>query len=177
MKPQATAARSAQATALKDILRRDKPDQVCVIVPDLADGIRTWSNILGITDWRVFTYAPEEIKDKTYRGEPSDFTMKIALAGESPQFELIEPATGPSIYHEWVEQHGYGLHHLGFFVESLDEAMIGFEQAGIPVIQTGRGYGLDGDGGFAYVEFDGVVLEALEAPRRRRPSDPLPDGL
>ena len=40
--------------------------------------------------------------------------------------------------------------------------------------QTGGGYGLDGDGGYAYfdtVASFGVILELIEVPKRRREPD------
>jgi hypothetical protein len=43
--------------------------------------------------------------------------------------------------------------------------------AGYQVTQTARGYGLGGDGGFAYFDTDsdlGVVIEAIEIPATRR---------
>lgn len=43
---------------------------------------------------------------------------------------------------------------------------------GYRVTQTARGYGLNGDGGFAYFDTErdlGVVVEAIEVPVARRP--------
>jgi hypothetical protein len=42
------------------------------------------------------------------------------------------------------------------------------------ISQWGRGYGLDGDGGFTYLdslEQLGVVVELIEIPKRRRSPD------
>jgi methylmalonyl-CoA/ethylmalonyl-CoA epimerase len=46
----------------------------------------------------------------SYRDEPG-FAIRIALAGSGPQVELIEPQRGPSIYEEWIAEHGHGRQH------------------------------------------------------------------
>ncbi len=153
------------------------PAQIGILVPDLAEGIRKWSAILGRADWLVYTYGPDWVPELTYRGEPGQYSMRLALVGSQPQVELIEPLTGPSIYHEWIDEHGYGQHHIGFWVDSIDEVRVQAAEAGIGLTQTGRGYGLNGDGGFAYLDtLDtlGVILEAIDVPSVRRPSEPIP---
>jgi methylmalonyl-CoA/ethylmalonyl-CoA epimerase len=52
---------------------------------------------------------------------------------------------GPSIYHDWIALHGCGQLHVGVFVESVGDEKKRPERAGIPAIQTGSGYGLNGD--------------------------------
>lgn len=159
---------------LKAIVAR----QIGILVPDLADGIRKWSSILGRADWLVYTYGPDWVPELTYRGQPGEFSMRLGLIGSSPQIELIEPLTGPSIYHEWIDEHGYGQHHIGFWVDSIDDVTAQAAQSGIDLTQTGRGYGLNGDGGFAYLDTLatlGVILEAIEVPSVRRPSEPVPE--
>lgn len=153
------------------------PAQIGILVPDLAAGIRKWSAVLGRDDWRVYTYGPDWVPELTYRGQPGEFSMSLALIGSEPQVELIQPLTGPSIYHEWIDEHGYGQHHIGFWVPSIDEVAKQANEAGIELLMTGRGYGLNGDGGFAYLDtLDtmGVILEAIEVPAVRRPSEPIP---
>jgi methylmalonyl-CoA/ethylmalonyl-CoA epimerase len=153
------------------------PTQIGILVPDLAEGIRKWSTILGRKDWLVYTYGPDSVPEMTYRGKPGEYSMRLALIGSQPQVELIEPLAGPSIYHEWIDEHGYGQHHIGFWVDSIDEVNTQSFDAGIGLTQTGKGYGLNGDGGFAYLDTLGtlgVILEAIEVPSARRPSEPIP---
>ena len=145
--------------------------QVGIVVRALEPALERYASLWGLAPWRCWTYGPETVDELAYRGRASRFAIRIALAGDRPQVELIEPLAGPSIYHEWLERHGEGVHHLGVHVPSLADAVVSMEAAGYPVLQLGRGTGPDGDGGFAY--FDtvgdfGVVLEAIEVPRRRR---------
>jgi methylmalonyl-CoA/ethylmalonyl-CoA epimerase len=154
-----------------------QPQQLGFVVPDLAEGIRIWSALLGRDDWAVYTYTPASVPEMTFRGSPGSYAMQLALIGNSPQVELIQPLAGPSVYHEWIERHGYGLHHVGFFVPSVRDVLASAERAGVTAAQTGRGYGVHGDGGFAYFDTapsTGVMLEAIEVPSQRRPSEPIP---
>ncbi len=54
--------------------------------------------------------------------------MKLALAQLGPVMcELIEPVQGPSSYEEFLNEHGEGLHHLGYFVEDIDAEISNME--------------------------------------------------
>ncbi|MFD0661907.1 VOC family protein [Thermocatellispora tengchongensis] len=121
--------------------------QVGILVPDLAAGIATWSALLGGDDWLIYTYGPDTVPQLAYRGEPGTFRMRVALIGNAPQIELIESLEGPSIYTEWIAEHGYGLHHLGFRVPSVAEAIREVTASGVGLLQSGSGYGQGGDGG------------------------------
>jgi methylmalonyl-CoA/ethylmalonyl-CoA epimerase len=147
------------------------PDQIGILVRDLEQALARYEALWGGGPWRVYTYGHGAIPWVTYRGEPGLHRMRIALSAHSPQVELIESLDGPSIYEEHLASCGEGLHHLGFQVESLDAAIDSMAQAGYDVVQSGGGFGLDGDGGYAYFDTDrdlGVVLEAIEVPKRRR---------
>ena len=151
-----------------------RPYQIGILVPDLKAALRRYSDLLGLGPWVRYVYGPGTISDFTYRGRPAEFSIEIALTGQSPQIELIEVRGRPSLYHEWIDVHGYGLHHVGVEVRSARAAMEEMAGAGYEVLQSGHGYGLDGDGGFAY--FDtvselGIIVEAIEIPKRRRPPD------
>lgn len=150
-------------------------DQLGIVVEELESAIRAWSPMAG-SDWAVYTYGPHNLSSQSYRGASADFTMRIALTSHAPQVELIQPIAGPSHYHEWVAARGYGLHHLGYWVEDAQAATESMVQAGFEVIQSGRGFGLDGDGAFVYFDWPGVecaVLELIERPARRIPREAL----
>ncbi|MFF2852354.1 VOC family protein [Streptomyces sp. NPDC058001] len=154
--------------------------QVGILVPDLEAGIATWSALLGTDDWLVYTYGPETVPRLGYRGGEGTFRMRVALTGSAPQIELIESLDGPSIYTEWITEHGYGLHHLGFRVPSIEATVRHVTAGGITLLQSGSGYGEDRDGGFAYFDTQdsvGLIVEAIEVPQRRRPSEPIPGKL
>jgi methylmalonyl-CoA/ethylmalonyl-CoA epimerase len=157
---------------LKDI----PVSQIGILVPDLAAGVAMWSGNLG-DDWPIYAFGPGNVPFLRYRGEQATFSMRVALSSGSPQIELIEPENGPSIYHDWIEGHGYGVHHLGFHITDSDIAdtvVRNMRLAGYEPVQEGAGFGAAGDGSFAYFDLTatlGVYLEVIAVPQRRRPSD------
>jgi catechol 2,3-dioxygenase-like lactoylglutathione lyase family enzyme len=146
-------------------------DQVGIVVRDLDSALERYSEVIDSTPWRLWTYGPELLSAQEYRGAAASFEIRIALSSSKPQIELIEPVRGPSVYDEWLDAHGEGQHHVGTFVADLDAGIAAMARHGFRVMQAGRGYGLDGDGGFAYLDTQdrlGVILELIEVPARRR---------
>ena len=149
--------------------------QVGIVVRDLDRAMRAYWEGFRIGPWRVYTYGAPLVKDMTYRGRRQDFCMRIALTQAGPTIvELIESVEGPNIYEEFLREHGEGIHHVMSIVEDFDLALERMAAAGYPLIQSGRGFGADGSGGYAY--FDtiadlGLILELVEVPRVRVPPD------
>jgi len=155
---------------LPPTLRQRTADQIGILVPNLDLALARYAELFRVDSWAVYSYDDSFVPIREFRGEQGRFSMRLALGGKHPQIELIEPLEGPSIYHEWIDQHGYGLHHIGLFVDSVEDAVNEMTGAGFPVLQLGRGYGLDGDGGFAYFDTRDQVqifTEAIEIPARR----------
>lgn len=155
-------------------------DQVGIVIRDLAHSLPYYEAALGVGRWSIWTYDEAMMTSSTFRHEPGQFAMRVALAGSSPQIELVEPLQGPSIYHEWLDERGEGLHHIGAVVPSLDAGVEQLEGAGSELMQSGRGYGARGDGGFAYFDTTdalGLILELIEVPAERRdPELVWPEG-
>jgi hypothetical protein len=146
-------------------------DQIGILVEDIESAMHRYGRIFACGEWHVYTYGPGLLRDATFRGAPAEFEMRLALAGAGPQIELIQPLRGPSLYHEWMAEHGAGLHHIGSRVPDLTAGIREMERRGLAVLQSGRGYGRDGDGGFAYLDSVGelgITLELIEPPARRR---------
>jgi methylmalonyl-CoA/ethylmalonyl-CoA epimerase len=153
-----------------------RADQIGIVVDDLEQAMHRFGRVFACGEWHVYTYGPEVLREAGFRGRPGRFEMRLALAGAGPQIELIQPLRGPSLYHEWMEEHGEGLHHVGMRVPDLLAAIRDMEQRGFEVLQSGTGYGLDGDGGFAYLDTAGelgVTLELIEVPAHRREPDAI----
>lgn len=150
------------------------PSQIGILVDDLEAALERYDALWGGGPWHCYRYAADTIPSLTYRGRPGEYSIRIAINATTPQIELIHPLTGPSIHDEWIERRGPGLHHLGFWVDSLAETVASMGAAGYAVTQSGGGYGLDGDGGYAYFDTEhdlDLVLEAIELPKRRREPD------
>ena len=110
--------------------------QICFVTRDLEATQAFLHEHAGVGRFRVFP--DPSFRELTYRGEPADFRINLSLgyAGDT-QFEVIEPISGPSLYTEFLESSGPGLHHLGFLVEDFDRAARGYEANGYRVVQSG----------------------------------------
>ena len=167
--PQARAARGSGAGPFD----ARPPQRIGLLVRDLDAALRKYVDVLGIGPWICLTHGPETVPRLEYRGEPAAFSMRVALSATVPQFELIQPLTGPSIYDDWMETHGEGLHHVAYDITSMDDGIAEMRALGYEVIQYGSGYGLDGDGAFAYFDTEAdlaTIVELRVPPRRRDPA-------
>jgi methylmalonyl-CoA/ethylmalonyl-CoA epimerase len=150
--------------------------QIAFVVRDLDAALERYTRVLGGAPWRIFTFSGAIHREAAYHGDPTDFAVRLALNGTSPQYELIEPQRGPGIHQDWLDERGEGFHHVGVIVASLETAVERMAAAGYQAIQTGAGFGAAGDGAYAY--FDtvadlGCFVEAVEPPANM----PDPDGV
>lgn len=145
--------------------------QVALLVKDLDGTVQNYWTMFGIGPWHFYTYGKPLVKEMSYQGQPADYQMRIALSQIGPlRIELIEAKQGDSIYEDFIKEHGYGVHHFGILVENMQSALVEANEAGLRMIQDGSGFGLDGDGHYAYLETEkalGVTLELIQRPRAR----------
>ena len=147
--------------------------QIGIIVPDLEQALAAYSHVMGLGPWIGFHFTPENVQDFIYRGRPADYSLDIALTGDGPQVELIQVRGENTLYHEWIEVHGYGIQHLAVRIDDGDDFAAANQElldAGYEALQSGHGWGRDGDGAFAYFDTRadlGFLLELLQVPRRR----------
>ena len=150
-------------------------DQIALVVRDLDASMQQYWDMLGIGPWTVYTYGPPLVPTQTFRGRPQSYRMRLALAQvRDVMVELIQPLSGDSVYFEHLERQGPGLHHVGVFVPSFEKALEEAAERGYTVLQSGRGYGRWGDGGYAYLDTEealGMIVELIEIPRERVPPE------
>jgi methylmalonyl-CoA/ethylmalonyl-CoA epimerase len=107
-----------------------------------------------------------EVEDGLVYGEPQSFVARFAfLSLGGTELELIQPISGVSPYALFLEQHGEGVHHLAFIVESIDAQLEQVRgEGGSPTLLLDAKIGADGR--FVYVEntASGVAIELVEAP-------------
>jgi hypothetical protein len=143
--------------------------QIAVVVVDLEVALERYSRLLGAGPWRCYTFSAAMHTFCEYRGGRTDFSARLALNDQSPQLELIEPRAGASIHQDWLHERGEGVHHVGVIVDSVADAISQMARAGCPVIQAGSGFGVAGDGAYAYFDTQddlGLIVEAVEPPER-----------
>jgi hypothetical protein len=122
------------------------PVQIAWVTPDLDATENALSSLLGAKKWiriSAVHFGPDAC---TFRGRPADFVADISLsyAGDT-QLELIAPLTGESIYTEFLDSAGPGLHHICVEVDDVEAALA---ELGADVVQRGV---MPGGMEFAYV--------------------------
>ena len=145
--------------------------QLGFVVEDLDKTMESYYNNFGIDDWKVYTYGAPLLKFMNYKGMSFEYKAKIGLNYfGNTRVEFIQPLEGHTIYTDFIEKHGYGLQHLGIYVENITKEIQIAMEHGIYVVMEGGGFGLDGDGHFAYLDTEekyGITYEFIERPKRR----------
>ena len=101
--------------------------------------------------------------ERFYRGQPGKFEIYANMwHWGSVDFEWLSPAVGPSVFEEYVKNHGEGIHHLKFSITDLDKEVAKLAAKRAKVAQNG-GFDYQGNRGrFAYVDtepYGGVMIE------------------
>jgi catechol 2,3-dioxygenase-like lactoylglutathione lyase family enzyme len=149
------------------------PVQIAWVTRDLDATEKALTTLLGAKKWiRVpdVHFAPDTC---SFRGQPADFTAHISFsyAGDT-QLELIAPVSGESVYSEFLDSSGPGLHHV--CIEAPDSAAFDTtlreaEGNGTPVVAQGImpggmrfAYLCAADAGVPYIEIAVIPGEIKE---------------
>lgn len=112
--------------------------QLGFVVENVDAMIQSYFENFGIGDWKVYTYGPQLLSLMTYKGEPTSYSSRIALGYfGSTRVELIQPLEGRTVYSDFIENHGYGLQHLGIYVQDMKSSLEIVKQQGISVLMEG----------------------------------------
>jgi methylmalonyl-CoA/ethylmalonyl-CoA epimerase len=134
--------RSAESLAGGLLGRQLQISQIAVVVNDLEKTMEQYTKLLGWGPWNVYRHAPPRLHDTVVRGRDVDYTMLGAETHVAEMgFELLQPLEGPSIYKEWLEQHGEGLHHVAVMLHDFEESTqlkAKFAEVGAQVLMGGR---------------------------------------
>lgn len=133
------------------------PVQIAWVTPDLDSTERALTTLLGAKKWIRMPgvhFGPDTC---TYRGKPADFVADISLsyAGDT-QLELIAPVQGESIYTEFLDRAGAGLHHVCIEADDLERALA---ERDAEVVQRGL---MPGGIEFAYVSAEDAGVPYIE---------------
>ena len=155
------------------LFRFDKISQVALVVRDLHESIKSFWEELGIGPWKIWTLTPENTETVVHgRRCECSFRVGMAKIGDV-SFELIQPLVGESIFQEFLDKTGEGLHHLKYTIENPGTVLENFRKEGGKILQSGK----IGDSSFYYLDTEtkfGFILElATGQALRMKP----PDGL
>ncbi|MBI4768237.1 MAG: VOC family protein [Deltaproteobacteria bacterium] len=136
--------------------------QVGYVVKDIEKGIQEWLN-LGVGPW--FYAEKVSVQDFQYMGKSSDMQMSVALSNSGyMQIELIQQRDEtPSLYRDFLQTCGEGIHHVSHWVEDFDEKSKTLFDLGYTIGHSGN-IGRK-NGRFAYFlneKLPGTIIEISE---------------
>ncbi|MCV7343454.1 VOC family protein [Mycolicibacterium rhodesiae] len=138
------------------------PVQIAWVTRDLDATEAALTTLLGARKWVRMPdvhFGPDTCE---HRGNPADFYADISLsyAGDT-QLELIAPTRGESIYTEFLEQSGPGLHHICVEVPDTDAFDAALANGGPSAEVVARGV-MPGGMRFAYLSAAAAGVPYLE---------------
>ncbi|MEW6263581.1 MAG: VOC family protein [Thermodesulfobacteriota bacterium] len=154
-------------------------NQIGIAVRDVEATAKSYWSILGIGPWAVLEWEAPAVYDRTYHGRPVTAKEKLAFAqAGGVQIELVQAVEGPSIYGDWLEERGEGLHHLNFLVDDLDETVEILTKQGYPSLQSGRCGAEELRGGYNYIDLKPLhsILEPVRQVKVKVKSFMVPDA-
>jgi hypothetical protein len=149
---------------------------VGVVVKDLGRTLDTLTNVFGIGPFKIVDFPPkgtDEDIEMTYYGKPADFTAKFCFAKMGDiELEIIQPISGKSVWFDFLEKHGEGIHHLKYEVPDLEETKQYLNEYNLKMIQSGSAVGVNKGKTWAYFGTEdkaGFVIEVLNElhPKRK----------
>ena len=139
------------------------PVQIAWVTRDLDATEEVLTYLLGARKWVRMLDVHFGPQTCTHRGSPADFVAHISMSyAGNTQLEVIAPVSGESVYAEFLDASGPGLHHVcveARDVETYDAMLRDADQNGTPVVAQGV---MPGGMRFAYVSAAGAGVPYLE---------------
>jgi len=129
-------------------------DQVGIVVKDADKVAESWSKLFGIGPWRTEEMSGTDAKGRFWKAK-----MVFADLGKV-QLELIECLEGRIFHSRFLEEHGEGIHHLGFYSDDVDGEAANLVKQGAKVLLSDPGH-------ISYLDTGGpggVIFELIKRP-------------
>jgi methylmalonyl-CoA/ethylmalonyl-CoA epimerase len=138
--------------------------QVGFIVNDVVASAQRYADAFGLPMPAIIETPGFDKAKTTLNGQPSEATAKLAFFQTGQMvIELIQPNEEPSVWRDFLEKHGEGVHHIAFRVADTKATEAALALHGIKTEQ--QGLYADASGMYTYVDsaaYLGVTLELLE---------------
>jgi hypothetical protein len=116
-------------------LASSTPNHIGVVVENAEKTSKFLSSMCGLGSWSAFKYSPG--KDDLILGEPFGLNIAVAKWGATV-IELLQPLTSGSVWSNFLETNGEGLHHLALTVTNYDDMVLGLKQQGASMLVSGH---------------------------------------
>jgi catechol 2,3-dioxygenase-like lactoylglutathione lyase family enzyme len=140
-----------------------KTRQYAFVVKDMRPVSAFWTKL----GFPPLSYTHPALSNLRYHRQPGTFDQELGWQRHGKvEYEWIVPLRGPTVYQDYLNSHGEGLHHLAFEVPNLDSAIARWASFAVDCVQSGS-WGEEkkpGWGRYAYVDTEpigGVTLELL----------------
>ena len=103
--------------------------QIAIIVEDIEVAAREWAELLNVPVPEIKVHQTVDTTDPNlmYYGKNYKYGLKLASI-TAPQGFIIELHQviddNPNTYNEFIKEHGYGVHHLGFAVGDRRDSVV-----------------------------------------------------
>jgi hypothetical protein len=109
-------------------------NHVAYVVRDMEAAEAWFKRIMGVKHFGVSPVPMGPEMNARMKGQPCNFSIAYALGAtreSGPNIELIVPDATDNVYKRFLDKHGPGLHHIGFFVPDYDKAVEPFRSRGL----------------------------------------------
>lgn len=140
--------------------------QVGFIVRDIQASKEVFAKFLGLPVPPHFDGGEFSVTQTEYKGNPApkaNCLLAFFDVGPGMQIELIQPNGEKSVWQDFLDEKGEGMHHIAFNINGMDEKILNCEGFGMKCVQRGK-YG-NAAGEYAYLEADNslkCLVELLE---------------
>jgi methylmalonyl-CoA/ethylmalonyl-CoA epimerase len=116
--------------------------QVGFALKDLDRTVSYMKSYFGLEPSSCGLWPPKGRDDikRYYKDAPSEFSLKIAIYNlGNIELEMIQPVKGESIYTDFIEEKGEGIHHIRFNVPDSESFISHMMEKGANAVQWGTG--------------------------------------
>ncbi|MCL2050252.1 MAG: VOC family protein [Lachnospiraceae bacterium] len=151
---------------MESIIGTRKLTQVALIVKDMEKSKAQFAKFLGVPVPPHFPGGDFAVTQTNYLGKPApdaDCLLAFFEIGDGVSIELIQPNGVASVWQDFLDEKGEGLHHIAFNVKGMESIILSCEEFGMKFLQKGN-YG-DGSGCYSYLEGGAgmpLIVEFLE---------------
>jgi len=133
---------------------------ISVVVRDVEKAIKFYESLgIGPFPPLLGPQGKVPLADKTLHGRSADWELDLRHAEGGVgnlTFELIQPLEGDTPVKDFLEKHGEGIQHIGFFVDDIEAETAKLAEKGFKITQSAETptvkwayFGTDAVGGFS----------------------------
>ncbi len=141
-----------------------------IVVRDVEKTAKIFEEVFGMGPFNILLREPDDIE---LHGEPQTVRLKSGLVHTSGiQIELVQVMEGKTAHKEFLDAGGFGLHHIGVFVQDFEGELKKWQEKGFEVLSRGKAYGA---ANWAYIDTRkelGFMYELIELPPLRSRKKP-----